>query len=106
MSRAGLSATTTITSAPRRRTGPGPARPRRLGDPYPASNERDVHPGVGQRPDRIRFLGLIGDEPAHRRDLADPGEGDLPDLGTVGHHDHPPGMGDHGAVRVRLYLLV
>src|ERR1700677_1261525 len=72
----------------------------------PVPHQRDLHPGVGQRADRVRVGPGVGDELADLGHLADPGERDLADLGAVGHHHHPPGAADHDRVPVRLDLVV
>src|SRR5580658_5442221 len=56
---------------------------------------RDVYPGVGERPDRVTVRTDVGDELAHRGDVADARERDLADLRAVGDHHHPPGALDH-----------
>src|SRR5580704_12178353 len=79
-------------------TGPRPGVPLA----YPC----DLHPGLGQRANRVGVRGGVGDELADGADLTDAGERDLADLGTVRHHHDPPGAAEHDRVRVRLHFVV
>src|ERR1700691_4122586 len=72
----------------------------------PLAHQCDLHPGLGQRADRVGVSGGVGDELADGADLADPAERDLADLGTVRHHHNAPGAAEHDRVRVRLHFVV